>query len=318
MRNFRNIFVLGGTGYIGSHLVSHLAADRNVKLSLLLHRSPPLPSWPDRIRYVYGSLTDRPWRSWKSHEIPDLLFHFARIPGKRKIGRTVAAWQSQRINQDLVDWLRTQNQPPLLVLIAGTLAYGSSGDEWIDENSPLLPIGYARDYARGEAPIVAALSTGLPIMVLRAPLVYGSGSWFLRFFYQPIVERRVVPLYGHGQQWMSFIHVRDCARLILYFAQNRSLGSTYNLFIGSPCQQKDFVALLARKLALPIARVSFVQLAARHGWAAAEALTFSCRLKRSPADLLAGFQSLFPSLESGLYDLLSDLSVAAGSATFRR
>lgn len=307
MTNIQHALILGGTGFIGASLVEQLLQEQ-IRVTCVIHRTPPLSRWNDRVGVLYSSLPHLPFDQLTGDRCPDVLFHFARISGRRKPGRVVSAWRSRLAHQRLLMWLRSLPRPPLLVLIAGTLAYGSRGDERVTEDTPLAPTGYARDYAWGEEPLVAALASELPVMIMRAPWVYGPGSWFQRFFWQPIIRERLVPVYGSGQQWMSCISARDCGRLIFYLARSGQPGQTYNLILGESVRHRQFGGELQRFFPdCPVRECSFFQVALRHGLAAAESLMFSLRVETKHQELYRKFVPNYPGLSQGLESVVQEL-----------
>src|ERR1051325_9587577 len=77
---------------------------------------------------------------------------------------------------------------------------------------PLAPTSFSRDYHRAEVPWLRALrENDAPVIVARPGWVLGSGSWFEAYCRRFLRAERAVPLYGPGDNWMSLVHVEDCA-----------------------------------------------------------------------------------------------------------
>lgn len=302
-RSLEHALILGGSGFMGSALGRRLE-QANGLTSYLVH-ARPLRRQNDRQRLHHGSLSRFDWRTLAG-EKPDVIYHFARIPGKGRFGRLVAGLQSARANSRLLQWLESQPQPPLLVLIAGTLSYGSHGHEWITEDTPYRPTSFAREYSLGEAPIVAAARRQrIPVQIMRPSWVYGPESWFKSYYLKPMLQSGIIPRYGDGSAWMSLIHVEDTAAMIHYLSMYGTSGENYNLFIGEPWTQVRFVQELQQLTRLPVQPVAAQELLRRYGRVVAEAFAFSLRVSTKHKALYAGFQAKYPDHRQGLADLLS-------------
>ncbi|HQG44689.1 MAG TPA: NAD(P)-dependent oxidoreductase [bacterium] len=269
-----HILILGAGGFIGS-ACARAVLESGDRLTCLAHRTP-LASELSGARTVPGSLPTFPWRSLEA-DPPTIILHLARLSAPGRSGRRIAAWRSARANRRLLSWLEGQAHPPLLVLVAGTLAYGPSADAEVYEEHPLNPVGFARQYARREAPVLAALQAGrLPVQIMRPAWVYGPRSWLKSFYLDPMRREGFVPLYGSGENWMSLIHVEDAARWILRLAQTAPTGTTFNLVSGAPMRQTELAERLSRISGLPVRRRTPADLAIRDS-ALWESLTFSQR-----------------------------------------
>lgn len=285
-REFRPHFlVLGASGYIGSACAREIQAAGD-PYSVLLHRRR-LPAGLQPQRVYHGSLLTFRWGRLKARP-PHHILHFARISAPGRLGRQLASILSASANRRLLTWLEKQAgahgaalapeaAPTALTLIAGTLAYGDRGDQPVDEEAPLNPSGFARQYAQGEAPFSAALRTGrCPIRIMRPAWVYGPRSWLRSYYLLPMLREGFVPLYGSGHNWISLIHVEDAARLIRYLSLHGPAGENYNLVCGSPLRQADLAEMLAAASRMPIRHIIREDLETRDP-ALWESLTFSQR-----------------------------------------
>ena len=292
----KRALVLGGTGFIGSALVYELLA-QGYQVTCLLHKTALPKELEGKVTVLRGSL---PRMDWKEVETPDVVFHLARIAGVRKLGRYVASLRSTAANTKILRWLESLEKPPLLIYVAGTLAYGTR-EEIVTEDIKLTPTSYAKDYGKGELPFVRALKGKVPIMLMRAAWVYGKGSWFERFYMDHIVKKRLVPVYDKGDNWMSFIHVEDCARLILHYVEGGKAGETYNLFVGKPLKQKKFAEELGSVVDLPLDKINMGRL--RYSKATIEAFNFSLQVGTKHTELYERFNPKHPEVKEGLFQL---------------
>jgi nucleoside-diphosphate-sugar epimerase len=300
-RPLAHALVLGASGFIGEALMRALAA-AGIRTSCLVHRrrSPISEARP-----LHGSLESFGWRSLES-DPPDVIFHLARIPRRRRFDAPIVRLRNRAANARLVRWLASAPRPPLALFVGGTLAYGSHGERAVTEETPLSPVSFSRDYHAAEIPWLRARAAGdAPILVARPAWVLGLGSWFGAYFRRPIVERRSVPLYGEGENWMSLVHVEDCAGLLVHLARRAPPMTVMNLATGPALRQRELSERLARLTGLPLRRISLDELEARHGRAVREAFTFSARVETVHGALAAGYRPRRPDLDAALAELLA-------------
>ncbi len=247
----RHILLLGGSGFVGSAVLREfLAEEPDTRLSLLVHRRKPGID-AARLRLVHGSLRDFDLNQI-TRDPPTHVVHMARLPGRSPWRRTLAGLRGARANIRLLQTLRRLAHPPRVLYVSGSLMYGNRGEEWVDEQTPLQPTSFARAYIRGERPLLQSQARGdLPVMMVRPPWILGAGSWFATFYAAPMARQRSVPCYGSGRNWMSLLHVEDCARLIRHVTLHGEAGQSYNLTLP-PLRQQDFCGLLSELTGMPV------------------------------------------------------------------
>jgi nucleoside-diphosphate-sugar epimerase len=307
-RPLRHALVLGGSGFIGAPLVRALLAG-GVRTTCLTHRRPPPATEAHALR---GSVDRFRWRSVEAQaddppgDFPDVIFHLARISRRSRFDGALTRARNRLASERLLLWLMGAPRPPLLVFVGGTLAYGSHGEGLVTEETALSPISFSRDYHAAEGPWLRAARAGdAAVIVARPAWVMGHGSWLEAYFLRPMRQTGAVPLYGDGSNWMSLLHVDDCARLLIHAARRAPLMSAVNLFSGPPARQADFVERLSRAAGLPVRRVPLDEVEARHGRAVREAFAFSARVATVHEALHASCARLHPDLESALAALLA-------------
>lgn len=253
---------------------------------------------------VRGSLDRFPW-SKLEQDPPDIVFHLARISGRGGLRGVLTRVRNRMANERLVMALAGWARPPLVVFVGGTLAYGSHGEEPVTEQTPLAPTSFSRDYHRAEVPwLHAQRHNDVPVIVARPAWVLGSGSWFEAYYRRFIETERAVPLYGPGDNWMSLVHVEDCAGLFEHTARRALPMSVLNVFSGAPLRQVELAERLARLTSLPVRRVSLEEVEQRHGRAVREAFTFSARVGTVHEALHAAYRVEHQDLDGDLAALL--------------
>lgn len=301
------VLLLGGTGFIGSAVLAQLRVRRDLRLMVLGHSTVNYRELED-VNLVVGSLSTFDL-SWIDIFEPDTIIHLVRISGRRALSRRLAAARGRAANHRLIAKLRTLTTPPRVLYISGTLVYGDRGEEWADETSLICPTAYARQYIAAERPWMTEQDRGeLPVTMVRPPWVVGPASWFKAHYAQVLARRGLVPCYGDGANWMTFIDVEDCAGLILHLAERAPPGSCYNLLApGQHARQRDFASLLATHTGMPVSFLSCREMAARLERSAAQALTTSLRVRTVHTAVLGLYSFKHPTWEVFVKKHLSDV-----------
>lgn len=300
-----NIWILGGTGYIGSALLKSLLAHRPPgRIHALLHRSLPLKRL-ERVNTFVGSL-GRIDPVWLKHYPPDVVFHLARPAGRHPISRKLASWRGEAANRSLVRQLSLLESPPVVVYVSGSLVYGPrNDDDPATEKSPISPAAFARHYHRNERPWLEAREAGtLDVRFARPGWITGPASWFRQFFWLPMRSSGRVPCYGDGKQLMSLIHLDQGAGMIRALAYYGKRNQDLNVFSGKPLSQSRFCAILSSITGLPVEQVADGRVRKTYGRTALAALSASIPMQSLYPDLQARALPVFRSHEELLADVV--------------
>jgi len=316
----KKIFLLGGTGFIGTPLTRQLTADRQAnEVLMLVHRTAPFRQL-EQVNTQTGSLSALDLALLDRFR-PDTILHLARMSGRGKLGRLLAARRGARANQRIISHLTTKELRPHVIYVSGTLVYGDCGPTLVDEARPLQPIAFDREYIKAEQPWMTALSSGeLPVSILRPPWIIGPGSWFADFYLSHIKHHRNVPLFGDGRNLMSLLDVEDCAGLVAHAVRHAQPGQIYNLFAPDACvTQLEFAERLAHRTQTGIRRYTAAELRGKYGQTMLEAFTFSNRAATLHPEFLAGYQFKHPTVDAMIrHNLPSEPNVAAMNQSLAR
>lgn len=240
------ILVLGATGFTGAAFLDYLCNIKGLSVTALVHNRPPAKRHA-QVHYLQAALSDIELSFLQSGNF-DIIFHLARIPGKRwgDVGRTLAGWQGAKANRRLLAAINKLDKRPKLIYLSGSLMYGHMPGGKATENSKLNPAGFAKYYLHAEQPILKAINNGADnIMMLRAPWIIGDGSWYKQLYTEHVVKHNSVPIYGNPQRQMSVITVEDCAAMLWHYAANAPYASIYNIYTFQQVAYKSFVQYIA-------------------------------------------------------------------------
>lgn len=241
----KNILILGASGFIGNEIIKALQRRGGCNIMALKHKNPIGISGIHVIHQKLGKLelNKMPFQ-------PDMIIHAARLrTGKfGKLGRRIMAEKGRICNKRLLKQISKYTYQPRLIYLSGSLMYGSIPEYLIHETFPLSPISFAREYVLAEKPFLKEIENkNVNILMLRLPWVIGSGSWFEWNYMNFINKNNKVPLYGDGNNIMTFIDVRNLASTVVKLCQIPHSG-LLNLFNQQYLTQKDFAEMMGKIL----------------------------------------------------------------------
>ncbi len=280
-----NIWILGGTGFIGRAIIGQLAADPKNLIQLLLHKRKSFREFESFNTFTGNILSID--RVWFERYPPDLVFHLARPAGSTFLTRTVASNLGHIANSRLVSIFSSLPSPPVVIYVSGSLVYGQiSEGRAASEKSKLQPASYAQSYFANEIPWKKAREKGvLDVRFARPGWITGPGSWFKTYFWDVIQNTGRVPCYGTGQQLMSVIHLDDGAAMINTLGMYGQPGHDLNIFSGHPITQEEFSEALALQTGKKIKLIPYPEIVNMYGQTTATALTTSIPLSTLYPDL---------------------------------
>jgi uncharacterized protein (TIGR01777 family) len=294
-----NITITGATGFMGKPLVQELR--RQGHTLHVLGRRP-----------IEG-MAFSPWNSSSTKPPPeeslataDAIVHLAgESVAKRWNPEVKKGIRDSRINgtRALVNALSTQSKRPA-VLVSGSAVgyYGDRGDEVLTESSTRGKGFLADVTAEWEAAADLAGSLGIRVVKLRTGIVLGKRGGALEQMLPPFKVGMGGRL-GSGQQWMSWIHMRDIVGLILFAINESNVGGALNGTAPQPLRNSDFTAVLAKTLHRPaVATVPKFALQLMFG-ETASVLLGSARAIPKAAES-AGYKFQFSELGAALADLV--------------
>lgn len=242
------IFVTGGTGFIGSHLLRQLVEGEYHVVALIHSRQLPNDGWPAEVETMGGDLTD-------IETLPDLVdisrvFHLA---GQGSVGdsinrpeRTFAV--NTEGTHNLLEKVRTAGVDEL-VYLSSAAVYGEPVDLPIEESHPAGGIHpYAASKLAGEHFVEAFGNTyGIDAATARGFNVYGPGQssdQLIPTIIQGVREDGPLQL-GNISPSRDFVHVADVVSGLMAISENiTSDYRVYNIGSEEETHVRDVVDLL--------------------------------------------------------------------------
>ena len=255
--------VTGGSGFIGSMIIK--ASTSNIRA--LVHKEAVEGNNIDR---VYGDFLSGENQFEKWIDGVNSIIHTARPSSGKTAGRYRIARRTRQANISMVSAVK-EAKIPSTILMHGSLSYGHRGEELVQTDSILNPVGYAEAYSIGERPWVDYLYSGGGVKVVRAPWVLGPGSWFEMLYCD-----EKIPVFGDGSQWMSLVSVESLADFTWSVLSDEP--GVYHPPLLYRCRQSDFAKVVSEIRGVGTSVVSRSRLTRKYGKMATDSICSSMRL----------------------------------------
>lgn len=197
----------------------------------------------------------------------------------------------------------TEALPRRIVYISTSGVYGDCAGAWIDEDQPVAP---ATPRGRRRAAAEAALqawsdATGVPIVILRVPGIYGPGKLPLERL------RKGLPLLQEADSpYTNRIYVDDLIAACRAAMLRGQPGAAYNVSDGAPSNMTDYFNRIAAVTGLPrppvVGRDQLDQISPGMRGFMEESKRLDTRRMREEL----GVQLRYPTLEAGLAASLAE------------
>jgi len=236
-----NIFITGGTGFIGRHLIDLLISS-GYNITITSRK-------PESYRFLLSSNINLiKWRGEISHELieaieeSDVIINLAgeNIAGDNMVEFIKNRWTSEtkvRLTDSRVGLGRiiteaikkARKKPKLLIQASAVGYYGNAGNDILTEDSPPGNDFLASLCVEWENSTKAIEAFGIRRVVIRtAGMVMGSNKGSFPHLVLPFRFFVGGPI-GNGRQWSSWIHIEDQIHIIKYLIENDRTQGIYNI-----------------------------------------------------------------------------------------
>lgn len=218
MLDGRRIFITGGAGFIGSHLVESLVkADAKVKVydnfsSGLMENLEPVK---DDVEIIRGDILDydKLEREMKGAEI--VSHQAAQLEITKCVDDPIEDLTSNTIGTINVLNASVKNNVSKIINASSACVYGQAQytpeDEKNHPTNPNWAYGVSKLAGEKYGQIFAQLY-GIPVVSFRYAIIYGTKEWYgrvLTIFLKRALEGKPLVVFGKGDQERDFTYVED-------------------------------------------------------------------------------------------------------------
>lgn len=239
------VLVIGGTGFIGRHLVRALAArDVGVRVATRALGAARIALAGLPVELVQGDLADTGFVDAALEGI-DVVYHLARGAGER--------WEDYQRQDVLVTKLvaeRALAKGVKRFVYTGTIDsyYAADPNQVITADTPLDPKIHRRNpYARSKAACEALLAElhrkqALPLVILRPGIVIGQGCPPAHWGVGRYLSATRLQLWGNGRNALPFVLVEDVAAALLIVLDKPGIEGQAFLLTDEPLlNARDYI-----------------------------------------------------------------------------
>jgi nucleoside-diphosphate-sugar epimerase len=303
------IFVIGGTGLVGSYLLPRLV-EKGDEVFALTRTEDKI----ERINKLgaHGILGDiRNPQTFKGAlpnklDIIVLLAMPSVNPGHRMTKK-----RKEELRREINDFFRNSMDLAMhfnipIILPSGT-SFKTENDEIADETWPILRIGLTEIGKDTDEMFSQALKTQNPkVIQLLYGKIYGNGGLF-RFMYN-MMEKGRSKIIGKGDNCIPNIHASDAASAIVKTIEKLPIGERIIIADDVAVSQKDFTVYMAELMNkkqpghIPAFIIRLVL-----GKDFYEIIRMNCKVSNAKAKRLLGWKPKFPSYKEGLEETIKEM-----------
>ncbi len=241
----KKVLITGGTGLVGRRLTSMLLA-KGYRVAYLSRRKQDIPSvevyqWnPEKGEIDENALTNT-----------DFLVHLAgaNVNGKRWNQAYKQEIYDSRVLSTRLLAERFSSYPLQGAIVASAIGiYGETGARWIQEDEPPANTFLAKVCVDWEA---EAHKFSCRTCIFRIGVVLSKHEGALVEMAKPIRAYAGAAL-GTGQQYMSWIHIDDLCRMLIFGIENSLLEGTFNATAPQPVTNLALTQMIAKVLNRPL------------------------------------------------------------------
>ena len=305
------VLLTGGTGMIGAHLQKFLMEKGYAVIVLIRDEGNIKPSVDKNISYAKWNV-EKGEIDKGAVASADYIIHLAganvaekRWTDKRKKEIVESRTQSGAL---LVKSLQQIPNKVKAVISASAMGwYGpdttQSRQHGFKEDAPPANDFLGNTCKLWEDSIKPVETLGKRLVVFRFGIVLSNGGGALQEFKKPL-KFGIAAIIGNGKQIISWIHIDDLCRLLLFALEHENISGVYNAVAPQTISNKAFTLLLAEKIRgkfyIPI-HVPVFALKLRLGEMSVEVLKSTTVSSEKISN--AGFRFLYPSLQAALENL---------------
>ena len=221
----RTALVTGATGFVGSHLVDALRARGDAVRALVRPTSVTSHLLASEVEVVVADVTRAESVAGAMQGV-DVVYHLAAATR----ARDEAAYRRANVDTTaaIVEAAASQPRRPRVVVLGSLAAVGPTRDGApVREDATPAPLtAYGRTKLQAER--VALAGSAVPVVVLRAPAVYGPRDRDLFTFFR-LASLGIMPTPTGPDRPVQLIHVTDLARALIAAGESNRTGRIYHV-----------------------------------------------------------------------------------------
>jgi 2-alkyl-3-oxoalkanoate reductase len=304
------VFLIGGTGLVGSYLLPILI-EKGYEVYALTRNAGKIAGIGKSGAYgILGDIRTPLLFTKLLPEKPDVIVLLA-MPGI-KPGQRIDNARKDELRAETNDFFRKSMYLASLyncpLILPGGTSYKTEKDEVADETWPIIRKGLTEIGADTDEMVNDAIRTGNPqVIQLIYGKIYGNGGLF-RFMYD-MAEKRRIGVIGKGNNYIPNLYAGDAASAIIKTLEKLPIGERFIIADDTPVTQKDFSFFLAEQMKKkpPVHIPAFI-IRLLIGKALYAVVNMNCRVSNAKAKKILGWELQYPSYKEGVKETIRQIS----------
>ncbi|KZM22238.1 uncharacterized protein EKO05_0011346 [Ascochyta rabiei] len=300
----QSLFITGGSGYIGSTLISHAAASGYTITAL--SRTPESDAKLSSLGAVpiRGDLSTLDVLTREASRADVVISIADSLASDYSISKEERFRVNDAANDALAQGLEGSGKPLLLTGGSLSAAADPEGRE-TDETSPKWPVDHWLHLDR-EEPTKRYVGMGVRVCHIRlAPYVYGRGGSGVKLFMGMWNQAGAGMKVDGGAKRTTAVHVDDAVRLYLLVAEKGGAGEMYNATAQNKVTQAQLAETICKAIGVPCLPKTYDEAVPKVGAFLAGFLTVENRASNRKAREELGWEirekGILEDIESGSY-----------------
>jgi UDP-glucose 4-epimerase len=245
--------VIGGSGFIGHHLVQILAS-QGKDLIVIGRNRLPSRTLPSGVRYISGDYGDQSFLREVLKDVDEIVdLSYASVPKTSFEDPVKDILNNLPSSVNLFEVISTLSIKKLVIVSSGGTVYGKAVKLPIPEDHPTEPIspyGITKLAVEKYALMYHALK-GLPVVCVRPANAFGegqnpfTGQGFVATAIASAMVGREIKIFGEHGVVRDLIYVKDVASGIAAALNHCPAGECYNIGSGIGKSNKEIIQMLA-------------------------------------------------------------------------
>jgi uncharacterized protein (TIGR01777 family) len=247
-----NVFITGGTGFLGTALTQKLLAQGH--RVTILTRSNEGRTDTSELNYIEGNpAREGPWQEKIVEH--DIVINLAGASIFRRWNKEnkKAIYQSRILStRNIVDAINKHADRKIVLLNGSAVGfYGFREDEELDESSLPGNDFLATVVKDWEAEALKSEGEGNRVVLCRIGVILGKDGGALSRMLSVFKWGIGSPL-GSGKQWFSWICLPDLVNIFLYLMQDKTISGPVNCTSPNPVTNREMTTSLGKALHRPV------------------------------------------------------------------
>lgn len=243
--NKKNILVVGGTGFIGYHLIKFMLK-KNFNITSISTKKPKKIRKLAKVNYIRCNTL----RIKELNKIKKNYDYIVNLSGYVDHSNKILTYKSHYVG--CINLFKVFNHPNLktFVQIGSSLEYGKLKSPQIEEKIKRPSSIYAKSKLLATKFFLKKFKLiNFPIVILRAYQIYGprqDNNRLVSFTISSCLKNKIFAC-TNGYQKRDFLYVEDLAQAIYKALKNKkAIGNIINIGFGKPFKVRDIILKIKR------------------------------------------------------------------------